>query len=232
MKRISSWHLSRLRAAYRRTGSVPEAAKAGCVSVATAYRHLANEHLSRVPTFKTRIRREALKLYASGLSSRAVVRELEKSYSPAPSQESICQWAKAAGILRSKTRANELRAKRVHQKDYDRIRQIARQLSDERQLSPMHIARVLGVQKSVIRRAIARDQRLDPSEATLRRKWQADLPDVNERLHKRETVITMRERGATYPQIIAATGLSQSTVSIYLRSAGLTKAIPRAEVSP
>lgn len=229
-RRITDWHVARLRAAYRRTASVPAAARAAGVSLPTAYRVLAEELKPVVHVYKTRLRQEAKRLYASGMSCREVARELAKTHSPTPTHESIRGWMAAAGILRGIRRALELRAIRERGKDYDRIRAIARRLSNEKQLSPSHIARVLGVQKSVIRRVLDRDQRLDSAEATLRRNWQADLPDVHERLRKRELVVTLRERGATYPQIKATTGLSAATVYKYLREAGLTKATRRSEV--
>jgi transposase-like protein len=236
-RRISEWHRSRLSAAYRRTRSVCAAARAARVSLPTAYRYLADQHRSAVPTFKTRIRNEALRLYLSGLSCRAVARELAKTHRPAPSQESVHQWMKAAGVLRSKRRSDELMNARVHGRDYDQIRRDARRLAADKLWSVRRIAETLQVSRGVVKRAIARsplrpDHILNPADATLRRMWQAYLPDVEERRRVRDEVITRRERGETLKSIAVATGKSEATVWKYCREAGLTKPLNRQTAHP
>lgn len=224
-RRISAWHIARLRKAFDRTHNVADAANAAGVSLPTAYRVLADQ--IRPTTFRTRMRKEALRLYASGLSCRAVALELKKAHDAAPSQESIHQWAKAAGILRTKSRADELQNARRHGRNYDELRKQARHLAEENLWSVRRISEHLGVTRKVVQRAIAREHRLDPSEATERRQWQAYLPDVEARRARRDDVIARREKGQTYPEIVAATGLSAATVFTYCKRAGLTKSIRR-----
>lgn len=228
MRRLSSWHVSRLHATYARTSSIAESARAAGVSLPTAYRVLAKVHAPAVPVFKTGIRKEAQRLYETGLSCRAVAEELAKVHSPAPSQESIHQWMRNAGVLRTKSRAMELREAKKHGKDYDRIRQQARRLVIEEALCEKSAAKILGVGRKVVERALPEDERVtDPSEAMLRRKWQSNLPDVEQRRAIRDEVIARRERGETLDQIVAATGKSKATVSKYIRDAGLSRPTKR-----
>jgi transposase len=167
--------------------------------------------------FTTRVTREALRFYAQGLSCRKVAAILSITFDPAPSQETIYQWARVAGIIRTKTRANELREARRQGKNFDAIREEARHLAVDRLWSVRRISEQLHVSRGVVTRALAgsyesREHLLTPREATIRRKWQAYLPDVEQRRARRDEVIDRRERGETYTSIAAALGVSRSTV--------------------
>jgi AraC-like DNA-binding protein len=175
-----------------------------------------------VTTYRTGIRTEALGLYQSGLSCRRVVAELKRRHGSSPSQNTIFEWCRDERVLRDKSRADELMNARRNGRNYDQVRLEARRLAEDHLWSIRRIARHLGVAKSAVKRAIDPDHHLDLSEAVMRRVWQAYLPDVDDRLRRRDEVIALRHRGATYPEISKATGLSPSTVFSYCRCAGLT----------
>lgn len=175
------------------------------------------------PFYRSRLMSEALELHESGLSPRGVADELRTRHGSAPSHETIREWVHKFGSPRSRSRAMELRMARQIGKDYDAIRAEARRLAEEELWSVKRIADHLGVAKSLVRRAIADEHLLDLGEAILRRCWQAFLPDVEVRRARRDAVLKLRERGWTYPQIAAATGVSEAMISVYLRRAGMTK---------
>lgn len=177
--------------------------------------------------FTTRHARRSLELYRQGLSCRRVAELLRREFDPAPSQQWIFERVQEAGLLRSKSRAMELREARRHGKDYDTLRAVARRLAEEKLWSVRRIAIELGVGKSVVKRCLDANFVLNPSEATLRRKWQAYHPDVELRRELRDHVARLRESGRKLREIVAATGLSLATVTKYLREAGLTRPIAR-----
>ncbi|MCU1349505.1 MAG: hypothetical protein JWO56_2535 [Acidobacteria bacterium] len=86
--------------------------------------------------YSTILVNEALELYSAGLSCRATAAALKRRHPdiPTPSHESVGQWTRRAGILRSKTRAHELQNARRTGIDYNRVRREAPLLAvdDER----------------------------------------------------------------------------------------------------
>ncbi len=219
-RRTTAWHRSRIRATYERTGSVAAAAQAVGVSLNTAYRWLSDRVSAR--THKLATQREALQLYASGLSCRAVAREIKRRHGNGPSHAAVCEWAFAAGLLRDKSRADELQNARRNERHYDSLRAEARRLAEEHLWSVRRIAAHLHVSRNFVKRAIDDEYKDDPSSATLKRRWSAMLPDVDRRRAVRDEVIARRERGERLKDIVAATGKSLATVCKYLREAGLT----------
>ena len=222
-----------MKATFARTKSVAEAARAAGVSLPTAYRVLASEVAPQ--GFTARVRAEALRLYKTGLSCRRVAAALKATHDPAPSQETVFQWCRAEGILRDRTRANELMNSRLNGRDYDAVRGEVAVLAEE-QLSIHEIARRLGVSRNFVKRHFPEDFEYESADggvakntptrlraAMERRYWQAYLPDVEERRRIRDEVIARRERGETLPAIAAAVGKSPATVWLYCREAGLTK---------
>jgi DNA-binding CsgD family transcriptional regulator/transposase-like protein len=219
-RRISKWHVARIRAAHRRTGSVAIAAEAAGVSLPTAYRVLAD--VVKQAGYTMRVVREAVDLYRAGYSARGVARILGERMSPAPSHESVSGWARAAGVDRSKSRAQEVRAARLAARDYDALRRRARFLATEKLWSVRQIACTLKVSRNFVLRSVPKSYRCGLSLSIERRMWQAHLPDVERRRQIRDEVILRRKQGETYPEIAAATGLSHSTVYHYCHQAGLT----------
>lgn len=229
MPKYSARDIEIVFAEYARTASIRLAAAAADMTQSWAYKLLREADLIRThpPVFTARQAREAIALYRTGISCREVARTMAESHSPAPSQQWVFIRVQEAGILRSKSRTMQMRESRRHGKDFDRIRAIARVLAAEKLWSVRKIAEHLGVSKRTVHRALPASLRCNPSLATERRAWQAYLPDVERRRALRDEVIARRERGETYPQIRQGTGLSTSTISLYLHRAGLTKPIAR-----
>jgi hypothetical protein len=212
---------------YRQNGSLEKTAAAVGCSRSFAYKVLvdAGEIVNHPPVFTTKVVRDAIALYGSGLSARATVVELNKTHNPPPSQQWVFERVREAGIARSHARANEIREMQRLGKDFDLIRRIARRIATEKLWSAKMIARHLGVSTKTITRALPPGLRCDASLATQRRKWQAYLPDVDRRRALRDDVIALRLRKTTIAAIVSTTGLSKSTVCLYLKRAGLTKPI-------
>jgi transposase len=164
-------------------------------------------------TFKTRIRREAMALYAPGLSCRAVAAALRLRHSPSPSQESVHQWARADGILRNKTRADELMNARRNGRDYDAIRARAPRLHSLMKWSVRAIALHFGVSRNVIKRIVARQD--TPAQATWKRAWIAHHPDVEKRRADYARAAELRADGKTLAEIARTLGRPYSTVSAW-----------------
>ncbi|MGA7617018.1 MAG: hypothetical protein WBX15_17745 [Thermoanaerobaculia bacterium] len=169
------------------------------------------------PTYTARQAHRAVELYRSGLSTSLVAQEIG-----GVSREWVRVQVVAAGILRSKSHAMRLRMAREKGRDYEQLRREALELATEQLMSVRAIAKYLSVSTNFVKQAIPRELRCNPKDATLRRKWQAFLPDVEARRERRERVILMRRGGATYARIIAETGVCQATVYRYLSEAGLT----------
>ena len=165
--------------------------------------------------WKTAIRSEAMRLYASGLSCRSVIRELKKSRDVVPSQESVHQWAKAAGILRTKSRADELMNARRIGRDFDAVRREGRRLRTQLNWSVRAIAQHLGVSRNVIKRVVLNDS---PSKATHRRAWMAHHPDVEKRRADYERAASMRADGKRFSEIARAIGRPYPTIYSWFRA--------------
>lgn len=179
-----------------------------------------------VPVFRSLLIREALELYARGWSCRTVAADLARRYDPAPSQQWVYERVRDAGVVRSKSRAMELREARRHGKNYDRLRREARRLAVEGHLSIREISRRLGVSRNMVQRTVP-ELKTSRREATIRRCWFADLPDVKRRQERRELVVRLRREGKKYREISAATGLCWATIYLYLRAAGLVRPIEK-----
>lgn len=216
-----------LLAEYERTHSVADASAASGVCVPSAYRILSQVGIFKAatPQYKTALRRRAVDLYRKGLSCRAIEKAFRSEFSPAPSRAIINDWVKSAGVVRTRSRADELMNARLNGRDYDQMRKRVLYLATEKLWSIRRIANELGVSRNFVARAVPRSYHCDPAEATERRAWQAFHPDVERRRAKRDLVVTLRERGLTYPQITEKTGVSKAMVYRYCRLAGLTKQI-------
>jgi hypothetical protein len=85
--------------------------------------------------YDARLRALALELYAGGRSCRGAAAELKRLHPniATPSQETVHQWAFAAGILRDKTRSDEIAQAARFGIDYDAIRAGAPVLATEKQ---------------------------------------------------------------------------------------------------
>jgi hypothetical protein len=183
-KKYTSWHVGRVRAEYRRMRSHVKAAAAAGVSSAWAYKILRKHGDVRAAGRQTRQytarqRSEALELYASGLSCGLVAAEMvRRQGSRAPGRQSVYTWVIEAGLLRSRARAMELRMARELRKNMDALRVEAKRLAEEKLWSVRRIALHLGVGRNTVNRVIEAEDHCDPSEAMLRRKWEAELPDV------------------------------------------------------
>lgn len=224
-KRFGKWHRSRVLGAYRRLKSIEKAAATAGVSPSWAYSVLDQADLiaHRTPVYPVSLIQEAERLYVEErLSCRGVAARLAETYDPAPSQEWVYQRLRERGVLRSKSRALRVRNGRENSKDYDALAAEAAKLAANRKLSIRRIAQDLGVSRNMARQAVRKADRCNPSRATRRRAWEADLPDVEDRLDRRARVIYLRrELGKTYAEIAAATGLARSTICVYLKDAGL-----------
>jgi hypothetical protein len=227
VKLISRYRRRKLFCSYKALGSIVQAAKAAGVSIPTAYRYLA-DYVK--PAYPARLRSEARRLYLSGMSCRRVTRELRVLHDgEGPSQETIHQWMRMAGILRSKSRADEIHNAQRSGRDIqaaDDLRTTARRLVRGKNFSVTRVAAMLGVCRKFVIRACKGEV---PTRAGAQRllKWWADLPEVEARRRRRALVIEMRLGRATYPEITKATGLSTATISVYLREARLTNSSRR-----
>ena len=209
---------------YRETGSLSQAAAGGGVSTTRAHQMLAAAKAIRRPlaVFPVSLIRKALALYASGLSCREAAARIARETKYRPTDVWIFRHAKRAGILRSHSRAMQLAAATHYKKDFDAIRRAARKLAEKNLWSVTHISKVLGVSSHVVVAALPRSLRCGRSLANERRAWQAFLPDVELRRERRDRVVFLRQRGYSYAEIMAATGLSKPTVTRYLQLAGMT----------
>ena len=172
-------------------------------------------------SWPTAMMREALALYSQGYSSRAVTAELRRRHETAPTDQAVYRWAKAAGILRSRSRSLELAQGLRRRRNYDKLRRIARELACEKLWSARRIAIHLKVSRGFVTRSIPPEHRLDIAAATTRRFWQAYLPDVEARRARRDEVITRRRNFESLDAIAATTGLHKTTVLSICREAGL-----------
>lgn len=174
-------------------------------------------------SFSPDIKVEALALYAAGASCRAAAAVL-RARGNGPSQESIHQWAAEAGILRTKSRADELMNSRLQERsieEADMMRLRAREFALNRKWSSRYIAEVLGVSRNFVKHALG--ESVDsPSNATRKRHWEADHPDVDERRQALYTAIDMKDAGESIPAIACAVSRSESIVWLWLRDAGRT----------
>lgn len=189
--------------------------------------------------YTTRHVRAALDLYSEGLSCREVCERMAESFAPPiPSQEWVHAQVTAAGIRRTKSRANELREARRRRRNYDAIRPLAYQLARESNFSPRQIAEALNVSRQYGKRvcaAVARERDelvrsvTDGYAATenpvtlgmLRRKWLADLPDVKKRREMVARCAELRLEGKSYKEIRQATGVPLGTIAHYLKLTGI-----------
>lgn len=183
--------------------------------------------------------REAVKLYTGGLSCRGAAAAMKERHAHTPSQETIHQWAKAAGVLRTKSRADEIQNARRAGRTIsaaDGLRSQARKLRREHKWSVKYIAGVLGVSRNFVERAIfkkrslrQRTRRRMPasraSRATRLRAWQADHPDVIDRIRAMHVAVTMKDAGATLPEIVFRTKRSKKTIWTWLRETGRTGSV-------
>lgn len=180
----------------------------------------------KVAEFTTSTLRRARHLYVDEqLSCRAVAAKLAEESpegEPSPSHTWVYDHLGRLGVLRTKSQADVVLQSRRRGKDYAAIHEVARRLTLEHNWSTRHIARLLGVTHKSIAFAIGPDERLNARDATLRRNWHADHPDVVKRVRRRARCISMRIDGATYSEIMLALQISKPTVSAYLRGAGLT----------
>jgi transposase len=225
VRRITQWHVGRLHAEFKRSGSIARAAEYAKVSLPTAYRHLGA--FAKELGYRAPVQREALRLYASGLSTKGVAAALAEKYNPSPSRQTVWDWVRSAGIVRSKGRAQEIRACTENRRDYAALRRQVRELAEEKLWSVRAIARHLGVSRNFVKCWIPREYRCELSTSIERRAWQAYHPDVERRRTLFDQVVALRERGRKLEDIVVETGLSRSTVWVWCKRAGLTKPTTR-----
>jgi len=223
-RRLTEWHRSRVLAAYRRRPSVASAARAAGISTTAAWSILdAAGVVQRTPVYPASLVREAERLYLEErLSCRGVARRLAAKHDPPPSQQWVFDHLRRRGVLRSRSQADRVFNSRRTGKDYDALGRRARQLAGEKRWSVRQIARALGVSRNMVHAALRPDDRLDARQATLRRKWVADHPDVEARLDRRASAVFWRRQGLTYSRIAKLTGLSSATIYVALKEANLT----------
>lgn len=224
-RRLTRWHRSRVLAAYARGASVTEAARRAGISTTTAYRILDDAGVvKRTPVYPAWLIGEAERLYVEErLSCRGVVKALARRFDRAPSQQWVFDHLRRRGVLRTKSDADRIQNSRRTGKDYSALRRTARRLAQEKRWSVRHIARVLDVSRGMVRRSVDPVDRCDPSQATTRRAWQAEHPDVESRLDKHASAVFWRRQGRTYREIAGLTGLSIATIYLALKAAGMTR---------
>ncbi len=223
-RRYGAWHRTQIIETYKATSSTAKAAAAAGTSASYAWHILDDEGLitNRTPEYPAEVVEEALRLYIDErLSCRGVEARLREKHSPAPSQESIHQWVKAHGLLRTKSQADVIQNSRRNGRDYEgEVGPRAQELAT-RKLSVRRIARELGVSRQAVKRHLSEEDRPGPAMATIRQAWEADTPEARARRARRDQVVVMRHDGATYPEIEEESGLSTATVYLYLKGAGL-----------
>lgn len=221
-RKITDWHVSRMRAEYRRSRSIAKAAAAGKVSLPTAYRYLEDVHQSTVPVFPISLERRAIDLYVSKrLSCRGVVEHLKREMDPAPSQQWVFERVRDAGVLRSRSRADRLQNTERTGIDYDQVEAQSVRLVLVEKRSVREVAEQLGVSRGTVKRAVG-DLAPDPSKATEIRRWQSPHPDARARRRRLELVRELREAGLSHQEISRLTGVSPATTYLDLKRLGLT----------
>jgi len=195
--------------------------------------------MSSAVRFTTRHVKAAIALYNTGLGCPSVKARLRARFGdPSPSEFWIRRVVRAAGLLRSTSRALELRWMRETGRDYDRLRPIALSLSRDRDLSLQQIADELGVSPNFARQltVYARRRRAEELEgevapATLsnpkafgawRRAWLADTPETHARRERVARCAELYLEGKSYQEISAATGAPVGSIVKHLQSAGIT----------
>jgi hypothetical protein len=222
--RVTPQVLERIVTTYALCGSLQRTADVCGVHRMTAYKHLKRLGLVRDrPTYTARLAREAVSLYASGMSAQDVSDELRNRHGNAPNAEWVRWHVRKAGTQRSRSRASEIANKKRFGRDYDAIRKEARKLAEEKLWSVRRIALHLGVSTKMVSLAIPHEHRLGLRDALIRANWQAYVPKVERRRALQDRVIALRMGGATYPEIEAQTGVRTHTVWYWLRMCGLTR---------
>jgi len=179
------------------------------------------------PTYTVRLVSEAERLYVDEqLSCRGVVARLKELHpgDPAPSQEWVNVHLRRRGVLRDKSRADEIMNARRNGKDYDGLAVRAHELASQK-LSVRAIARRLDVSRNFVRLR-APEAAVGASEATKRQAWETDNPAASARRARRARVAELRMRWLAgehwdLKAIVADVGASLATVSSDLRATGL-----------
>lgn len=221
-----AWHRARVLANYARTSSHTAAARAAGVSPGWAYGVLKrNSRIADQNCFTARTMLEARRLYVEErLSCRGVVARLRAAgVDPAPSQQTVFDYLRRAGVLRTKSQADVIQNGRRNGRDYEAIGPVARELARERRWSVHRIARELDISRNAVKRHLEAEDRCDAAEATRRAQWEADTPEARARRERRIQVMQLRIAGKKLREIVAAVGVSLPTVCTWLREDGLTR---------
>jgi len=163
----------------------------------------------------------AEELYQQGLSCREVAARLAALVEDPPSRAWVQRQLSSRGVTRSRSAAVANRTGR----DYEALRSEARRLAEEGRLSVRRISKRLRVSATFVRSSVRPEDRCNPSGATWRRAWEAELPDVVERLDQVDRVVALRRQGVSWKEISRRTGASHTTVYRYLKAAGLTRRV-------
>jgi len=213
---------------YRSGRSLEQVAVELGVSVSWVYGIVAKggEMRNVSPSWSAALIPRTLELYLEQrLSCRAVAEQLARELDgDGPSHEWVATRLRERGLLRDKSASQRARRKVQARRDYTVLEEGARGLYRQGFGVPA-IAKRLDVSRRSVKRWTA-DLRRDPATAQRAKKWTAPTEDVRQRLRRRALVVELRQTGATYAAIVAATGVSKPTVYLYLRAAGLVRAQP------